>query len=176
MRKILSLMVVVILITVGAIMIIGQNQFVKIPNEELKEAVPILQSKQAEKQLKSHMQPDLFSWINKNTDSLIKEYGEPLRKDVSAYGYTWWVYNKNEEQYVQFGVEEDEVKTIYTTGDGISVEPFAVGATYDELNEQFSFKDEVTYQEGLSFYTFLLNQEDMISQPLIKLSKELFVQ
>src|SRR5699024_6966524 len=127
---IVSLMVVVILITVGTIMIIGQDQFVKIPNKELKEAIPMLKSKQAEKQLKSHMQGELFTWINKDTDSLIKEYGEPLRKDVSAYGYTWWIYNKDEAQYVQFGVENDEIKTIYTTGNGISIKPFAVGETY----------------------------------------------
>lgn len=151
------------------------NFNVKLNGNELG-VFPELKSEQTEKQLVDFINGDVFSWINKSDSEVKEQFGKPIRKDMSAYGYMWWVYKLANDEYIQFGIEDNEVVTVYTTGEAVSIEPFELGDSFEQLDDQFSFKDEVTYHEGLSFYTFKLNEEDLLSQPLIKLSNNLFVQ
>lgn len=176
MKRLTQFIILIILFTLGSIII--TKQFILSPNIEDNElnTFPQLKSEQTDKQIEKFMKGDIYSWINKNKNELIDQFGEPLRKDLSAYGYTWWIYHFDDEQYIQFGIEDDNIVTAYTTGDYISIDPFKIGGSFKQLNDRFSFKDEVTYHKGLSFYTFILDEEDINSQPLIKLSDNLFVQ
>lgn len=118
----------------------------------------------------------LFHWVGTSTKELEQELGEPKRKDPSSYGYTWWVYTNNKSQYIQFGILDDKVHTIYATGNDIPIEPLRVGAKYDAVKEQLEFSKEITYSKGISSYTFLLDDEDLQMRPLVKLSDNLFLQ
>src|SRR5690625_2931024 len=42
------------------------------------------------------IEEDLFSWIGETPAALEEELGEAVRKDLSPYGYTWWVYTNHE--------------------------------------------------------------------------------
>src|SRR5699024_5275649 len=137
---------------------------------------PLIKSNQTDKEVFTFLDGDIYSWINKSKGQLRAEFGEPKRKDLSAYGYTWWVYHSENQEYVQFGLLDDKIVTIFTTGDKTSIEPLQIGQSYQDLSEQFTVKEEVTYKSGLSFYSFKLNEEDIKSQPLIKLADDLFVQ
>ncbi|MEW9676585.1 CAP domain-containing protein [Lentibacillus sp. L22] len=119
---------------------------------------------------------DLFQWVGKTKDQLTENFGKPVRIDKSAYGYDWWVYTDKQDQYIQFGVEDDKVTTVYATGDDLSIDPIYVGQSYDAVNEQFSFKKDMTYKDGVKSYTFHLNDEDMKMRPLAKIADNLFVQ
>ncbi|MFD2043988.1 CAP domain-containing protein [Ornithinibacillus salinisoli] len=119
---------------------------------------------------------DLFHWIGRETDELIEKYGEPERKDRSAYDYEWWVYSNAETKYMQFGVIDNEIKTIFATGTELEIEPFVIGDTYESIDKVLSFSDEVTYNKGLSSYTFQLNDEDVNRRPLAKVTDDLFIQ
>src|SRR5699024_11509074 len=80
-----------------------------------KESLPKIKSNQEEKEVLPFFEGDLFSYIGKNSEKLIDDLGDPDRKDMSAYGYTWWVYTDEESTYMQFGVEDDEVVTIFAS-------------------------------------------------------------
>src|SRR5699024_1078815 len=118
---------------------------------------------------------DLFQIIGENSDVLEDELGAPVRKDLTPYGYKWWVYTNENSNYILFGVENDIVETIFATGEDIPSKPFQIGDSYEELDEKFNFHSEVSYQDGLSFYNFKLNDEDMQTNPLIQLSDNLFI-
>lgn len=124
----------------------------------------------------------LFDWMKRDVETLTEAYGEPDRKDLSAYGYTWWVYTDLQESYVQFGVLDDEIVTIYATGEGVDVSPIEIGQQYDTVTESYAasgdleFSDEVTYSGGFSSYTFLLSEEDVMTRPLVKLTNDIFIQ
>jgi len=119
----------------------------------------------------SSTEAEIPGWIGKTTDELVESYGEPIRKDPSAYGYVWWVYTNEKNEYIQFGVEDSTVTTIYAAGDAWNFH-----ASYEALDEQFGFENEVTYSDGLSSYTFRLNSQDMTTRPLVKLNDKLFMQ
>jgi len=119
---------------------------------------------------------DLYKWIGEKQSELVKHYGEPVRKDSSAYGYEWLVYKEGLKKYIQFGVEDGKVKTLFAIGAGISTEPVQSGDTYDKVNSKMNFSKEVSYQKGVSAYTFKLKDKDMKMWPLKKLNDNLFAQ
>ena len=119
----------------------------------------------------------MYSIILAKKASVLKDkYGEPNRRDASAYGYTWWVYTDGVADYLQFGIEDDEVVTIFATGEEIESKPFKIGENYEKLNENFHFEQQVSYHDGLSFYNFMLSDQDLKTAPLVKLSEDTFVQ
>jgi len=119
---------------------------------------------------------DLYKWIGAKQTDLIKQYGEPVRVDSSAYGYEWLIYKEGLKKYIQFGVENGKVKTLFAIGDGISTEPVQAGDTYETVNSKLKFSNEVSYEKGVSAYTFKLKEKDMKMWPLKKLNDDLFAQ
>ncbi|MEN2766564.1 CAP domain-containing protein [Ornithinibacillus xuwenensis] len=119
---------------------------------------------------------DLYKWVGKSTTELLEQLGEPVRKDLSSYGYTWWVYTNSSTQYIQFGIMEDTIQTIYATGKDINIDPLSIGESYETINSEQEILDEVTYSSGISSYTFQLEEKDRTMRPLIKLSNDLFLQ
>jgi len=118
----------------------------------------------------------LYELIGKSSEELKKEFGEPIRKDESAYGYKWWIYSNEKNQHIQFGVENDQVETVYAIGDDISTEPFSIGTSYNTLKNKYDFKKDVSYHTGISNYTFHLKKEDLKMRPLVKIDDDLFAQ
>ncbi|MFD1849170.1 CAP domain-containing protein [Oceanobacillus bengalensis] len=119
---------------------------------------------------------EVFQWIGKSQEELVKALGEPVRKDQSAYEYEWWIYTDERTEYIQFGILNNEIITIYGTGDNLDSNPIQIGQAYGDVNDIFDFSNEVTYKEGIASYTFHLSEEDMIMRPLIKLKENMFLQ
>ncbi|MGM8211863.1 CAP domain-containing protein [Virgibacillus sp. W0430] len=128
------------------------------------------------KRTKELMTGDLYNWIGMPSDELKEVLDEPDRKDKSAYGYTWWVYTNQEDEYIQFGIKNGEIVTIYGTGDDLSASPLEIGQSYEDVESVFAFSKEISYRKDISFYTFRLSAEDLRKQPLIQLEDDLYVQ
>lgn len=145
-------------------------------NESVMEKENQLETKQIphKKVLSEQFTGPIFDMIGKSTNELEEEFGDPIRKDKSAYGYVWWVY-PDEESYLQFGVEDEKVVTIYGTGD-IQFEPVTIGKPYKDLNEELDFSKEVTYQHKLNSYQFRLSKEEIKSKPLVQVTDHIFMQ
>lgn len=174
MKKLTVILTVFIFLALGYYVI---DEYELMEQEDIKEKlnVPKLKTDQTKKDKKSVLQGDLFDIIGKKTSVLENEFGSPLRKDLTPYGYKSWVYTDEESNFILFGVKDDVVETIFATGEDVASSPFKIGDSYEELDENFSFESEVSYQDGLSFYTFKLNDEDIKTNPLIKLSDNLFI-
>lgn len=181
--RVLKLIIVVAIIITGSYFIV---QNINLLNDS-KESSENFQSAQKKQKIKTKQVPDaketkglitgeLYDWIGKSAGSLTDSFDKPVRKDKSAYGYTWWVYTDQKDKYIQFGVKDDEVVTIFATGKDISLEPLTIGQSYEQVKELFTFSDEVSYRKDISLYTFRLNEEDMRMQPLIQVEDDLYVQ
>ncbi|MEN1966995.1 CAP domain-containing protein [Lentibacillus sp. N15] len=155
------------------------------PGEAIQDIGKVLDQKESKLKSKSvpenklpkiNLKGDLFQWVGKTSDQLTKALGDPVRIDKGAYGYDWWVYTDQQDQYVQFGVEDDSIQTIYATGKDLSTDPIHVGQSYKDLNEQFSFSNDITYKDGISSYKFHLSEDDLKMRPIVKIAENLFVQ
>ncbi|WP_067728258.1 CAP domain-containing protein [Oceanobacillus damuensis] len=122
------------------------------------------------------LEGNMFSWIGKTEQELLDSLGEPSRIDPSAYNYKWWVYNASLNQYIQFGIEANEIKTIFAAGEDLETEAVYIGQDFDEISQHFTFTDEVTYSEGSSSYAFKMSKEDLSTRPLVKIADGTFVQ
>lgn len=119
---------------------------------------------------------ELLQWIGKSSNKLAEIYGEPNRIDQSAYDYQWWVYNEDYDQYVQFGIEDEKIVTIFAAGKNMQVDPLSIGQSQEEVKKHFPFTDEITYQAGVSSYTFHITEEDMKTRPLVRWKNDVFIQ
>lgn len=52
--------------------------------------------------------------IGDTKEHVINELGQPDRQGVSEYGFIWFVYNKDYENYIQVGIKDDKVVGLYT--------------------------------------------------------------
>lgn len=50
---------------------------------------------------------DSQQWITRNL-------GEPARKDLSEYGFYWYIYNNDYQNYIQVGIQDGRVVALYT--------------------------------------------------------------
>ncbi|MGE7187186.1 CAP domain-containing protein [Peribacillus sp. NPDC006672] len=107
--------------------------------------------------------------IGKKAKEIEKEYGKPDRIDMSAYGYEWWVYKKDYDNYFQLGVESGKVVSAYGIGDKVNVAPFKIGQSIDAIYSSLYVEPTVDIEVGDSSYRFELSEEDMNMRPLIDL-------
>ncbi|UJL47829.1 CAP domain-containing protein [Virgibacillus sp. NKC19-16] len=146
-------------------------------NDVVKEKDSQIETKRApEKEEDMLLEEDLLQWIGKSQEVLVEALGEPNRTDRSAYEYTWWVYTDSKDKYIQFGMQDNKIITVYAAGNALDTEPIQVGQGYDAVDDQLSFSNELTYSQGLSSYIFLLNQDDLKTRPLVKVSDNIFIQ
>ncbi|WP_217224613.1 CAP domain-containing protein [Desertibacillus haloalkaliphilus] len=110
----------------------------------------------------------LHQVIEKSADWVRDTYGNPDRIDRSAYDYDWWVYHKDDNEYIQIGVEDGGVVTVYAIGDQLPLETFSIGDTYEEISEQLSFEKKVSFKENGNSYMFELTDNELEARPLIE--------
>ncbi|MHA6251406.1 CAP domain-containing protein [Oceanobacillus sp. CAU 1775] len=179
MRKIRNLLVITIIGLVG-LYLWNQSEvdFQGVIQSEVIEKMNDLQSKTSPDSnfYKVPLEGDVYEWMGSTEEELIQTYGEPVRVDRSAYGYEWFVYTDHAENYIQFGVEDGEIKTIYAIGDEYAIDPIAIGQSYEQINEVFNFEDQVSYSKGLASYSFKMTTDDMKRRPLVKINDDNFLQ
>src|SRR5690606_3986904 len=137
--------------------------------------MPQIDTKQEMKEPKMTFDDSVFSLMKKTASEIKEILGEPIRIDQTPYTYQWWIY-ENDDAYLQIGVLNDRVETIFATGKNVDSSPIKIGESYETLKKQFPLKNKVTYQKGISSYTFILSNDELKTHPLIKLENDLFVQ
>lgn len=58
---------------------------------------------------------------NWDINELVKEMGEPNRKEISIYGLEWYVYNSDYKNFVMIAIDNNKVCGFYTNSKGFSV-------------------------------------------------------
>lgn len=105
--------------------------------------------------------------IGMSSDELLESLGEPDRIDPSAYGYEWWVYNEEWQSYVQVGIKENQVVTLYTNGPHWEWKGVAPGDPQIEWAISIDDKQEHSFTYQIGFYTVELTADDLKERPVI---------
>ena len=75
----------------------------------------------------------LITLIGKKQKEVEDKLGKPMRIDLSSFGYDWWIYNGNQKKYVQIGMENGKVVTLFAIGDDINITPFKIGQSMGDI-------------------------------------------
>jgi uncharacterized protein YkwD len=113
--------------------------------------------------------------IGKNEAQLEKVLGTPARIDESLYGYQWYIYNQDPKNYVQVGVENKRVVTIYAIGQNLDIAPFEIGQPVEEIFNTHFIDTNINLEFNGNSYRFELNDTDLNLRPMVQLGN-VFVQ
>ncbi|WP_226665879.1 CAP domain-containing protein [Metabacillus litoralis] len=140
-----------------------QEENVQISNEELS----VKEDKVEEKV--TLPEEGIISLMNKSSEEITALMGEPDRIDPSAYDYDWWIYESDKQQYVQVGILNQKVVSVYGIGSELNVKPFTIGQTLQDIFniQQITSSLKLDY-EGNS-YRFEFSEEDMNTRPTVEL-------
>lgn len=111
----------------------------------------------------------IHTLIGQSGDEVKKKWGEPHRIDPSSYEYMWWIYKLDENSYVQVGVLENKVVSMYAIGEDVNIDPFYIGQPYNEIAKDFVLSDQHSFKVGDNTYRFELSEEEQHVRPLIQL-------
>ncbi|WP_050181548.1 CAP domain-containing protein [Domibacillus robiginosus] len=132
-------------------------------------ALPPVNSGQVDPDLPANVEPapeeGVGALIGKPQEALVKKYGQPTRREPSAYGYTWWVY-KSPEHYMLAGVEKSHVVTIFAKGE-LDTSPFSLGRSASEIFSSRYPETEIVAHANNSYYRFELSEEELNIRPLV---------
>ncbi|KGP72458.1 CAP domain-containing protein [Pontibacillus yanchengensis] len=146
-----------------------------IPKTAAKEAKAINSTSPSNNVIDSTDDVTLFDYMGVSDNELLKQMGEPVRRDETPYGYTWWIYKKD-NQYIQVGVEKGEVVTVYGVGSNISINPYTIGQAYRDISLQLDLKEEVQVSYDGGTYEFHLSKEDLLKRPIVHVDNGQYMQ
>lgn len=107
--------------------------------------------------------------IGKDSSHLVKLLGKPDRIDPTDFGYEWWIYNKDLLEYIQVGVTNKKIVTLYAIGPNVNIAPFKIGQPVDEIYSSVPIEPNISLEYDGSSYRFELTEDDMNSRPLVQM-------
>lgn len=113
--------------------------------------------------------------IGQDVSMLKKDFGEPQRIDESLYGYQWYIYNLDYSRYIQVGVNNNQIVTVFAIGDQINVLPFKIGQPVEEIFNSIQIDMNMDIEHNGNSYRFELNDTDFNMRPIVRLG-DVFVQ
>jgi uncharacterized protein YkwD len=107
--------------------------------------------------------------IGQDVSELEKQFGTPQRIDESLYGYQWYIYNQDYKRYLQVGVENKQVVTIFAMGDNLDVAPFEIGQPVEEIFNTQYIDTNINIDLNGNSYRFELSDTDLNLRPIVQL-------
>lgn len=105
-------------------------------------------------------------FVGRPASELTEAFGKPDRKDLSAYGFEWWIYSS--KPMIMAGVEGERVNQIYSGDRGADVFPYSNGQSSEDIYRSSLIESELEIGAGENQYTFVLNGEDVKNKMLIQ--------
>ncbi|WP_139492376.1 CAP-associated domain-containing protein [Brevibacillus dissolubilis] len=128
-------------------------------------------------------------------EQVTAKLGAPIRKDPSQIGVQWWIYNKDLNNYLQVGIQNNRVVTLYSNGLNLSLRGMRIGMNTTQLAKIFgqpkstlainsnlsitnnTLNNKPSYLVGNQVYTFMIDKLDKNKVVGVRLStKEHFAQ
>lgn len=118
--------------------------------------------------IKQMSEEGLHLLIGQSANYVKEKYGSPIRIDPSSYDYEWWVYSEAfQNGYIQIGIEDDKVVTVFCIGSELPTANIQLGATYSQIKDNFEFQQDVSFSIRNNSYQFKLTDEELESRPLL---------
>lgn len=117
----------------------------------------------------------VYTYIGMSSQEIKKILGQPNRIDRSSYDYDWWIYNSSLSHYIQVGILDNRVVTVYAIGESVNTAPFKIGEPISNIYKYTSFENTISLQVDHNSYRFELSEDDLNIRPLVAMG-DVFVQ
>ncbi|MGX7418561.1 CAP-associated domain-containing protein [Carnobacterium gallinarum] len=116
----------------------------------------------------------LASYLHQPASQVTAKFGEPVRKDLTAYGFEWWIYNQKDSQYLQVGVKDGQVVTLFALGQDMDVAPFKIGMDISKIYQVSTLYPTFEIEFNEDTYSIELSEDDMNYHPLVAFNNGTF--
>lgn len=65
--------------------------------------------------------------IGQTSSQIITVFGQPKAKELSEYGFTWYVYNSDYKRFLMIGIADNKVVGVYSNSSSLSFRTLTVG-------------------------------------------------
>lgn len=113
----------------------------------------------------------LQNLIGDKSKQIKAKFGDPDRISPSAYGYDWWVYDKKKYHYMQVGVENGKVVTVFALGRSLNTGGLTINGKRKDVLAGVNTKQNVTLNVEGTEYIFKLQSKDIEARPLVHAGK-----
>ncbi|MTI65276.1 MAG: copper amine oxidase [Firmicutes bacterium] len=91
--------------------------------------------------------------IGDSKERVLKILGKPSRKDLSKYGFKWYIYKSDYNRYIQVGIKNERVVGIYTNAKKYKINNISIGANRQKIHDIYGEPLKGIQKEN-TFYTF----------------------
>ena len=100
--------------------------------------------------------------IGDDKESVISKIGLPDRKDLSEYGFTWYVYNRFKNNFIMVGIENEKVVGLYSNSlNSCETKGIKIGDKLGEVREKYK-PIEYKKKGNIKFVVESKNQFDIL--------------
>ncbi|SFE38403.1 CAP-associated domain-containing protein [Trichococcus pasteurii] len=115
------------------------------------------------------------SYIGQPIEAYTAKHGEPIRVG-KAYGDSeWWVFGTNAADYIQIGVKEDIIRSLYVLGNKIETGMYTIGMTQENVLDEGYLARDFQLTVGDTPYELVLSKKQKERTPLIQFENDSFV-
>ncbi|WP_270506752.1 CAP-associated domain-containing protein [Paraclostridium sordellii] len=100
--------------------------------------------------------------IGDDKESVISKIGLPDRKDLSEYGFTWYVYNRFKNNFIMVGIENEKVVGLYSNSlNSCETKGIKIGDKLGDIREKYK-PIEYKKKGNIKFVVESKNQFDIL--------------
>jgi putative cell wall-binding protein/uncharacterized protein YkwD len=113
--------------------------------------------------------------IGDSEQLVLNRRGLPVRKDLSEYGFEWYIYNRDYAKYLQVGIKDGKVVGLFTnTGSWLSLQGIKIGLSKNQVLKVFGQPaqdtgNELLYVHSRYYLTIFLDAHDNFTVAAVQL-------
>ncbi|KGX88571.1 CAP domain-containing protein [Pontibacillus litoralis] len=133
--------------------------------------------KQQEGSINDAYSSSIIKLMGQSEERIIEQFGQPVRRDETSYAYSWWIY-KWADNYMQIGMQDGKVVTVYRIGEDLALPSIETGANFVDVWETFDAKQsqEVEINNKRGSFQLQLTEQDLKQRPLLHVQENIYMQ
>lgn len=115
------------------------------------------------------------SYIGQPIAAYTAKHGNPIRIGKAYGGSEWWVFGTNAVDYIQIGVKDDTIRSLYILGNKIETGMYTIGMTHENVLDEGYLARNFQFTVDDTPYELELSKKQKKLTPLIQFENGSFV-
>lgn len=114
-------------------------------------------------------------YIGQPIEAYTAKHGEPLRKGTAYGGSEWWTFGDTAQDYIQVGVKDGLIRSLFILGDRIDTGMFTIGMNRDNILDEGYLAKDFHLSVGKQDYELEATEQQQMLTPLLQFENDSFL-
>lgn len=111
-------------------------------------------------------------FIGMSSEALMAVLGEPNRRELTLYGYDWWVYTNQPGGLLLAGVTDNRAVALYTDSPMWRIAEVTPGDSFNKLSGLHTLSENVPFRHQQADITIHLEPKVLLERPLVVINEQ----